>query len=405
MELAYLTDDIPGISLSFKERPEDFVVEEVPAYEASGEGDHVYCWIEKTGVSTHRAVQQIASYLKTEPMRIGIAGLKDAQAVTRQMMSIEHVDPAHVQAMQIPGIRVLSVNRHRNKLRIGHLRANRFIIKLRGAQSGAYEQIKIVLMHLEKRGIPNYFGPQRFGARNDSGQIGKAFIQKDYFEMASIIAGRPREDEHAGVRAARMLFDQGEYARAADEWPRDFKQCMKIARVMAKTQGNARKAIFTLEKKWIWFFINAYQSELFNRVLSARLNIFDQIQTGDLAFKHTNGAVFLVEDAAVEQPRVQNFEISPSGPLFGFDMIQPCGEIQKLEHEVLDAEGLKPEDFYRPGSLKCAGARRPLRIQLENPEVENGSDVHGDYVELRFSLDRGTYATAVLREIIKNDAK
>ncbi len=119
-ELPFLTADIPGVGGVIKQRPEDFLVEEVPLYEPSGSGTHVYFRIEKKGLPTIQAVQEIARALCRQKCEIGYAGLKDADAVTRQMLSIEHVDPVVVQSLDVPGVRVLNVSRHTNKLKLGH---------------------------------------------------------------------------------------------------------------------------------------------------------------------------------------------------------------------------------------------------------------------------------------------
>ena len=126
----YLTADVPAVPGTLKRSYEDFVVEEVPLYEPEGEGDHVFFTIEKAGLTTHKAVADIARALGVRPRDIGLAGLKDAHAVTRQTLSVEHVDPERILALELPRIRVLSARRHRRKLRVGHLAGNRFTIRL-----------------------------------------------------------------------------------------------------------------------------------------------------------------------------------------------------------------------------------------------------------------------------------
>src|SRR5262245_61431504 len=125
LQWPYLTQDVPGLAAAIKRRYEDFQVDEIPAYEASGSGDHVYFRIEKAGLSTMRAVHDISRALGVPSREIGLAGLKDARAVTRQTFSLEHADPDRVAALSIPRIKILSVSRHSNKLRIGHLHGNR----------------------------------------------------------------------------------------------------------------------------------------------------------------------------------------------------------------------------------------------------------------------------------------
>src|SRR5688572_17141820 len=135
-ELPYLTTHIAGIGGEIKSRPEDFVVEEVPLYAPSGEGTHIYFQIEKHQLTTMQAIQQIARALGRAPRDIGYAGLKDAEAITRQMFSIEHIDPDKVTKLDLPRIRVLEVSKHRNKLKLGHLCGNKFFIRLRNVDLG-----------------------------------------------------------------------------------------------------------------------------------------------------------------------------------------------------------------------------------------------------------------------------
>src|SRR3954464_10506299 len=131
MNLPYLTPEFAGIGGVIKQRPEDFFVQELPLYEPSGEGEHVYCEIEKVGIPTFEAINRIAANLKVSPRDIGYAGMKDAHAITRQVLSVWGTTEAAVMGLKIPGIAVQWAARHVNKLRLGHLAGNRFAIKIR----------------------------------------------------------------------------------------------------------------------------------------------------------------------------------------------------------------------------------------------------------------------------------
>ena len=135
---------------------------------------------------------------------------------------------------------------------------------------------------------------------------------------------------------------------------------------------------------------------LFNRVLEARLQTLDRVYVGDLAMKHPGRSVFRVEEEDVEQPRADRFEISPTGPIFGFKMIQALGQQGALEAEILAAENLTLEGFRVGGGIKAGGERRALRFQVHEPDLW-----YDEGVMLRFSLPKGCYATAVLAEIMK----
>ncbi|RMF72010.1 MAG: tRNA pseudouridine(13) synthase TruD, partial [Planctomycetota bacterium] len=140
---------------------DDFVVEELPLYEPSGTGTHTYFVLEKRGLSTMNAVADIARALDVPRRQIGYAGLKDARAVTRQWMSVEHVEPDRVSQLELPRMRVLDVTRHTNKLRLGHLRGNAFRIRVRHTEPRRLAELQDALARLAQLGAPNYFGHQR----------------------------------------------------------------------------------------------------------------------------------------------------------------------------------------------------------------------------------------------------
>ncbi len=126
-----------------------------------------------------------------------------------------------------------------------------------------------------------------------------------------------------------------------------------------------------------------------------------RLLAGDLAWKHDTEALFLVEDPAAEQPRADAFEISPTGPLVGKRMKEPEGDVVALETRVLEAAGLRPSALESRAMRPLTGRRRPLRFALSEVGVESGVDDRGEYLELRFALPPGCYATAVLRELGK----
>ena len=401
MDLPFLTSDLPGVPGAYKRRPADFRVEEIPAYEACGEGPHVYFSIEKTGMTTTDAAGAVARALGASPRAVGFAGRKDARGVTRQTFSLEGVDPDRVAALQIRNLRVHWVSRHRNKLRTGHTRGNRFEIRLRDCDAGREDEARAVLAVLASRGVPNYFGEQRFGARGDNWKVGRALLQGDVPEAVARILGRPSAADTGAVLRARELFERGEYGAAARAWPGSFRDHVRLARAMERARGDPARALRALDRGVLRFYVSAYQSQLFNHVVAERIGSLDRLLAGDLAWRHANGAVFAVEDPAVEQPRADALEISPSGPLFGRRMTRPAGEPDRIEQAVLERSAHAREDFLRPGPLQWKGARRPLRFPLADLAVEAGSDDAGPFLELRFALPPGSYATVVLREILK----
>lgn len=393
---AYLTGDLAGTGGSIKEQVEDFVVEELPLYEPSGQGPHTFFEIRKKGLSTFQAVRSIAGALGVSPNRIGYAGLKDAQATTCQVLSVEGVPPEAVMALDLPAIEIRWAERHRNKLKIGHLRGNRFTIRIRGVEESAMVDCQALLEVLTRRGVPNRYGLQRFGQRGDSGVLGKAVVLGDAQGFVEQFLGRPHSHESETVQTARTLFDEGEWSAALEYFPFSMADERRALQTLISNQGDHVAAYRSVPKRLKVFLLSAYQSALFNRVLDTRLQTLDQVFEGDLAMKHPGRSVFRVEDASAEQPRADRFEISPTGPIFGYKMIEPTGWQADVETSVLVAEGMTPEGFRVGRGIKAKGGRRALRFQVYEPELwwDEG-------LVLRFRLSKGSYATALLAEIMK----
>jgi tRNA pseudouridine13 synthase len=392
----YLTEHLGGTGGTIKQQVEDFVVEELPLYEPSGQGPHTFFEIEKKGLSTFHAVRSIAAALGVSANRIGYAGLKDAQAVTCQVLSVEGVPPEAVMALELPAIQIRWAERHRNKLKIGHLRGNRFTIRIRGVEESALADCQALLEVLTQRGVPNRYGLQRFGQRGDSGVLGKAVVLGDAPGFIERFLGRPHPHESETAQTARALFDEGAWSDALEYFPFSMADERRALQTMISSQGDHGAAYRSVPKRLKVFLLSAYQSVLFNRVLDARLQNLDQVFEGDLAMKHPGRSVFRVEDATVEQPRADRFEISPTGPIFGYKMIQPTGQQADLEERVLAAEGMVPEDFRVGRGIKARGGRRALRFRVYEPELwwDEG-------LVLRFWLSKGSYATALLAEVMK----
>ncbi|MCL4296589.1 MAG: tRNA pseudouridine(13) synthase TruD [Anaerolineae bacterium] len=397
MNLPYLTTDLPGIGGQLKTEPEDFFVEEIPLYSPAGQGQHVYVEIEKRGLSTYVAIKMIARALNISPGDIGHAGLKDAQAVTRQTLSIDRVTPEAVATLNIPHIKILRVNRHYNKLKIGHLAGNRFVIRVRQVAPEVLPRAEAIVATLVQKGVPNFFGEQRFGHRENTHLLGETLVRRDEAEFVAQYLGRPQPHEAPHIQAARQLIDEGRWNEALAHWPSNLPDERRVLAAILKAGGLSEAAFDALEAKLKSFFVSAFQSQLFNELLVSRLDTLDRLENGDVAYIHGRGAAFVVVDAAVEQPRADRFEISPSGPLFGPKTLMAEGEPGQRERAVLAAKGLTLEDFKVPG-LKLEGARRPFRINLKQAKIE-----WDEGLLISFELQPGAYATTVMAEIMKNN--
>ncbi|WP_437683783.1 tRNA pseudouridine(13) synthase TruD [Sorangium sp. So ce131] len=343
--------DLPAAVL--RTSPADFVVEEIPAYAPSGRGEHVFVTFRKTGRTTPDAVRAIALALGADPGAAGFAGMKDRHAVTTQTASFQLPlarDPEPLLAKaELPGIEILAVARHDHKLKPGHLIGNRFRIALRGIDPAALPLAERRLAEIGRAGVPNAFGPQRFGRGGDNPERALAWI-----------AGRERG-------------------------PRDKRE---------------QRLIFS-----------ALQSRWFNEVLARREadGTWSAVLPGDLAKKRDSGGLFLVplegpelDDAAA---RARAGAISATGPMFGRKMRWPEGAPGALEREILTAaigDPRKLDAFAHAGE----GTRRPLRLEVDDLAVSAaeedtgaaraGQTAAGHGIVVSFVLPKGGYATTVL---------
>jgi tRNA pseudouridine13 synthase len=401
--LPYLTSEFPGIGGVIKQRPEDFFVQEIPLYEPSGEGEHVYCEIQKVGMTTFEVIHRLSTALNVHPRDIGYAGMKDAHAITRQIFSIAGTTPEAVMGAFLPNMTVQWAARHGNKLRLGHLAGNRFAIKIREVNPTDVIKLKPVLDVIQRRGLPNFFGEQRFGRRDNNDLLGAALVRGDNEAVLRLLLGSPNPSlDNPGTIEARTAFDRRDNAEAMKLWPRSGGMERRVLARLMKTHRPSA-AVHAIDDNIRRLWISALQSRLFNTVLAKRIDSIDRLVDGDVAYKHENGACFIVENAAVEQPRCEAFEISPTGPLVGYRMTSPQGESLQVEKEAMSSFELKPEDFRQSGKIRIKGARRALRVKPADIEIAGGVDEFGSQITVAFTLPSGAFATVLLRELMKSD--
>lgn len=331
-----LTSSVPPISGRIRQEAADFRVDEVPAYPPSGTGTHLFVHFEKVGLDTAEAVRRLAAALEVPARGASWAGLKDRRAVTTQWASFEGARTEAAQGLELEGVRVLTAAPNEHKLRTGHLRANRFRILVRDVPADRLGDLEQARAQLSREGVPNYYEAQRFG--RDGGNLERAL-------RWIVQGGRPPRD------------------RAKRKWD-----------------------------------VSVVQSWLFNRVLGDRITdgLLDRAVAGDLMRKEETGGLFVCDDVATDQARVERWEISPTGPMFGPKMRGPTAEARDREQAALTASGLT-EDTIRSFGRMGQGTRRTLRIPL----AECGVEPTAEGVVLTFTLPTGAYATAVLGELFK----
>lgn len=319
-----------------KAEPEHFVVEEIPLYAPSGEGDHLYVRFRKRDRNTLDVVRELARQTGADPREAGVAGMKDRRAVTEQTISLFAPKKSGVEerlaGVAIDGVTVLDVGRHGNKLKTGHLAGNRFTLRVTGLGDGDGERVAARLAEVARTGAPNAFGDQRFGTFGDNAARARAWL-----------TGQERPPRDARLR--RLHF-------------------------------------------------SALQSAAFNAVLEARVadGTFASALAGDWLRKEDTGGVFLCEDEADGVARAARFEVSATGPLVGAKGRPAEGAPGELERRLAAPffEGVDLDAARKLGE----GGRRPLRVRVAELTTAPGKEPGA--LEVRFVLPKGAYATTVL---------
>lgn len=318
---------------------EDFQVEELPAFPPSGRGEHLLLTIEKRGLNTAFAARRIAQWAGVGEVAIGYAGLKDRHAVTRQRFSVHlprraSPDLALLQGGDHPGeaMRVLEHHWHARKLPRGALAGNRFQIVLREV-TGDHDDIQARLQLIGARGVPNYFGEQRFGRGGEN-----------------------------------------------------------LTRALAMFEGRR----FRREQRGM--LLSAARATLFNQVLAARVaaGSWDQPLDGEVWMLDGSRSVFGPEplDERLRQ-RLDDFDIHPSGPLWGRGALRTAADAHALETAALADDQARALQ----AGLEAAGLRQERRALRLHPAELSWTWLDATSLQLRFCLPPGAYATVVMAEL------
>jgi tRNA pseudouridine13 synthase len=324
----------PVLSARIRATPDDFLVEELPAFEPTGSGEHLLLTVEKRGMNTAFAARRLAAWAGVEESAIGIAGMKDRHAVTRQRFSVwlpKKVAP-EIAALESDDLRVIDHAWHARKLPRGALAGNRFALVLRDV-AGDAGGIETRLQALARDGVPNYFGEQRFG--RGGGNVAQA---------VAMFAGR------------RVKLEE---------------------RTM---------------------LLSAARSELYNRVLSARVAAgnWNAALDGEVWMLDGSRSVFGPEpDSDALRARLQAFDIHPTGPLWGEGELRSTGAAREVELAALQGDSA----MRLRNGLERAGLKQERRALRLRPQALTWHRVQPDALQLGFSLPAGCYATTVLREL------
>jgi tRNA pseudouridine13 synthase len=417
IELSYT--NTKGIKGKLRKSAEDFIVEEIslpPPKEE--EGEYAIVKVRARNWETNRLIRQISRRLGISRNRIGFAGTKDRRAVTTQLISIKAPEDS-VKRVHMRDLEVLETYRSNRGLDLGNLMGNSFEIVIRDLETSEIEAEKLVNETLGELsalgGFPNFFGHQRFGAvRPITHLVGKKIIDGDFKGAVLTYLGNPVEIEGNETFEARRAVEEGVgYSEALRMFPKHLGFERALLNHLVKDENDFLGALSVLPRNLSMMFVHAYQSYLFNRILSRRIEKGlpgNEPTIGDIVLPidanglpdHKKWIDVSGENINKVRKRIAEKKAYLSGLVPGAEVRIAKGEQGELESAVLEEEGAVPKDFIVPQKkeLSSKGMRRELVSPIRNFEwdVKRGAGVR-----MRFDLPKGCYATALLREFMKGD--
>lgn len=411
----FLTDDLPGIGGRLRRAPEDFVVDELsimPPEDPNGRYTIARVW--HRNWEANRLVRRLASNLGMSRAKIGFAGTKDGRSVATQLMSFDAPIEA-VRAIAIPDVRILDAYRSNRRIEIGDLIGNRFeiVVSEMRLDVDAREVVASVRERLDSiGGFPNFFGVQRFGVtRPVTHMVGKDLVRGDFERAVMRYVASPAEDEDSEANdARRTLQETHDFERALKEFPRKLTFERMVISHLCEKPGDYLGALRVLPRNLLMMFVHAYQSYLFNRILSERLRAgmsISEPEVGDIVLPlsktgvpdHDTPIAVTEENLAKAVRNAKEGKAFVSGLIYGTDSPFAEGRMGEIERRVIEAEGIDRRDFQIVGLREASskGGRRELKAIYRDLAIE----VHEDRAVFRFALTKGCYATALLREFMK----
>lgn len=412
--LIYYQTVSEGIGGVIRAKTEDFIVEEID-HSGNVVTDHltkevtfrkkakyVYYVLIKKNIDTLSAIRITAKFLGLKPTQIGFAGLKDTNAMTYQLISMPYKESLP-EKLSIKNVKIIYVGVAESPIRKGLLMGNKFKIYIRKTEhSKPYDTLKTILSEIkENGGLYPYYGHQRFGMiRSNTHIIGKYLVLREWKKAVLEIIGHPFPKEHPDVYYARKTFEETlDAAKALKLFPKKFVYERILLKSLINKPNNYLNAIKRLPKQILQLYIGAYQSYIFNKYVSLRLEQgikpLEAID-GDLIVRNNN-EFYVVRNHIRKISKEEKIALPIIGSNIRFVKV---GDAQKLVMKVLSEEDVEPKLFnVKELSLKAKGAYRysPMEIKSLYCSVFN-KDVY-----LEFILDKGCYATVFLREIMKNE--
>jgi tRNA pseudouridine13 synthase len=435
--LCYVTKT-EGIQGVIRKDPADFVVREVLVDGSTAQIDqpvnnpvlgstatkqpYFLCILAKRNWDTIIAVKQIAEQMGIDPARIDIAGIKDAKAKTAQHITIEGGSPESISKVNIKDIAVHPVGYFRDKMSSYFLMGNHFNITIRAIvleKTKLEEQISESAKQLtELGGIPNFFGHQRFGtSRSITHLVGKAIVKGRFDEAAMLFLAKHSQDEHPDSMKVRMnLESTRDFRHALKDFPRQLRferlMLVHLSENPEDFTGSFRRLPIKLRK----LFVQAYQSYLFNKFLSQRILNglpLNAAVPGDYVVNLERSGLPMVQTGrVVSSDQISRInELIRAGkmrvalPMFGARQKLSQGKMGEAENEIIASEELKMQDFVVDGmpEIGCAGGLRAIVSPVSDLKQGNvaSDSINNQKVDFEFTLMKGSYATMLLRELMK----
>ena len=411
----YWTRGIPGIGGKLKVDPDDFFVDERSIFPPEDpKGDYTVAVVRHRNWEMNRLVRRLGSNLRIGRNRIAFAGTKDKRAVATQLMTFWAPLEA-VSALNIPDVDILRCYRSRTETRLGALIGNDFKILVREIdREDAGARIGMMSDSLKSLGgFPNFFGVQRFGVtRPITHLIGKAMVHGDLEKAVMLYIGEETEYEFEECKEARRFVSETkDFKKALEIFPQALTFERMIVGHLAHDEKDFAGAIRTLPRNLVMMFVHAYQSYLFNKILSARIDAgipLDRAIDGDVILPLDKNGLpdhrryIRVSDANIERVNEQISEGKGfvSGSLFGSIPSLAEGIMGEIEKKIVDEEALSSEDFIVTQLMEASskGMRRELISTINDFKFEIKEE--GAYFS--FGLNKGCYATSMIREFMKS---
>jgi tRNA pseudouridine13 synthase len=411
----------PGIGGKLRAAPEDFVVEEIPLppVPAQGAGKYTIATLRATNWETNKLVRELGRRLGISRRGIFFTGTKDKRAVKTQQMAIL-ASEEEVRALRIEGVDVLGTYRSDRAPKLGELLGNRFRIVVRGLavpRDEAERRCAAIEAELASAGgMPNYFGLQRFGSLRPITQVvGERLVRGDLEGAVMVYVAAPQAGEAAeAFDARRRVGEERDFRKALTFFPRHLTFERVLLQHLAESPDDWTGAIRKLPLNLATMFIYAYQSLLFNRMLSRRLaeaGSLRQLWEGDILLPFDSDGVpdhdtlipVRAQNLAKCQRQVDKGRASATALVVGLEAPFAAGRMEAIEREVVEAEGLPRSAYAMPAMPELAsfGQRRALALGA----LDWARRVEGDAMRFEFRLPKGSYATCVLREFMKTDAR